>query len=82
MPKKNVTYYLDITSFVCPMTFVRTKLLLEKMQPGETAEIRLNSGEPLQNVPRSILENGDEILSLDPESNENPNVYLLELRKW
>ena len=43
-------YFLDITEFVCPMTFVRAKLLLERMQPGEVAEIRLNAGEPLQNV--------------------------------
>lgn len=62
-----VEYYLDITEFVCPMTFVRAKLLLERMQPGDIAEVRLNSGEPLQNVPRSMREHGHEILSLAPE---------------
>ena len=61
-------YFLDITEFVCPMTFVRAKLLLESMQPGEVAEIRLNAGEPLQNVPRSMREHGHEILSLAPEA--------------
>ncbi|MBT3534614.1 MAG: sulfurtransferase TusA family protein, partial [Rhodospirillaceae bacterium] len=37
-------HFLDITSEVCPMTFVKTRLLIEKMGTGETAEIRLTGG--------------------------------------
>jgi TusA-related sulfurtransferase len=76
-------HYLDITAYVCPMTFVRTKLLLEKMQPGETAQVRLNAGEPLQNVPRSVREHGHEVVSLlpeDPQGDEN-GTFLLVIRK-
>ena len=47
-------YVLDITRDVCPLTFVKTKLLLERMASGETAEIRLKGAEPLENVPRSV----------------------------
>lgn len=65
-------YFLDITHDVCPMTFVRTKLLMEKMQPGETAEIRLQGEEPLTNVPRSIREMGHAVLSLTPEDPSQP----------
>lgn len=61
-------YFLDITDKVCPMTFVKTKLLLEKMAPGELAEVRLRSGEPLENVPRSLAELGQEILEQNEES--------------
>jgi TusA-related sulfurtransferase len=43
-------YFLDITSDVCPLTFVKTKLLIERMRPGQIAEIRLSRGEPLENV--------------------------------
>jgi TusA-related sulfurtransferase len=57
-------YELDITGEVCPMTFVRTKLLLERMAPGETATIRLRGGEPLDNVPRAVRDHGHELLSL------------------
>ena len=58
---------LDVTAEVCPFTFVKTKLLLEDMKPGEVAEIRLNAGEPLVNVPRSAAEAGHRVLSVEPE---------------
>lgn len=58
---------LDVTAEVCPFTFVKTKLLLEDMKPGEVAEIRLNAGEPLINVPRSATESGHRVLSVEPE---------------
>lgn len=63
------------------MTFVRTKLLLEKMAPSETATVRLNAGEPLQNVPRSVREHGHEVLSLELEDENAPDgPYLLRIR--
>jgi len=76
-------YFLDITSDVCPMTFVRTKLLIENMQPGQTALVRLQNAEPLENVPRSVREIGHEVLSLEPEdANGAPDgVHLLLLKK-
>ena len=59
-------YELDITAEVCPMTFVRTKLALEKMAVGEVVSIRLRDGEPRQNVPRAVREHGHEIVALQP----------------
>jgi TusA-related sulfurtransferase len=58
---------LDITHLVCPMTFVRTKLAIEQMAAGEVLEVRMNAGEPLENVPRSVREMGHQVLSLEPE---------------
>ena len=63
-------YSLDITNEVCPMTFVKTKLLVERMAPGEVMEVRLKGTEPLGNVPRSLAELGHEIVSLTPEPGE------------
>ena len=76
-------YYLDITNDVCPMTFVRTKLLIERMEPGQTVEVRLQSGEPLINVPRSVREMGHEVISLEPinGSQAQDGVHLLVIRK-
>lgn len=71
-------YYLDITDKMCPMTFVKTKLLMEKMADGETAEVRLRDGEPLENVPRSLLELGQEIIGREEESD---GIWLLTFRK-
>jgi len=42
---------LDITGEICPMTFVRTRLALDRMRPGETLLVRLRGEEPLRNVP-------------------------------
>lgn len=72
--------FLDITSEVCPLTFVKTKLLIERMESGQVAEIRLNDGEPLHNVPRAVKEHGHEVLALDEEA-EQPGVWRLRLRK-
>ena len=49
---------LDITPYTCPMTWVRTKLALEAMAPGETLDVRCRPGEALENVPRSAREAG------------------------
>ena len=37
------------------------------MAPGETLEVRLNPGEPLENVPRSLIELGHQIWGPEPE---------------
>jgi TusA-related sulfurtransferase len=51
-------YRLDITRDRCPMTFVKTKLELEKLQPGDVLEVLLTEGEPLANVPKTAVEQG------------------------
>jgi TusA-related sulfurtransferase len=73
-------YFLDITDEICPMTFVKTKLQIEQMAGGEILEIRLNAGEPIANVPRSVREGGHEVLSLEPE-NVPDGIHRLFVRK-
>jgi TusA-related sulfurtransferase len=73
-------YFLDITDDVCPLTFVKTKLLIERMSSGQTAEIRLGAGEPLENVPRAVEEHGHTLLSLDAEE-PGAAIYILRLRE-
>lgn len=48
----------------CPITFVKTKVALEEMDEGQILQVHLNDGEPVQNVPRSIKEEGHEVLEL------------------
>jgi len=79
-PTTQSDVFLDITTDVCPLTFVKTKLAIEKMTAGQTAEVRLNDGEPLKNVPRSVREHGHEVISLEPEAEGAP-VWRLVLRK-
>lgn len=55
---------VDITDVVCPVTFVKAKVALEELDDGEILVVRMNDGEPVQNVPRSIKEEGHQILKL------------------
>lgn len=56
---------IDITDVKCPTTFVKAKVALEELEEGQILKVRLNDGEPVQNVPRSLKEEGHEILKLD-----------------
>jgi TusA-related sulfurtransferase len=52
---------VDITTVVCPVTFVKTKVALEELDDGQVLEVRLNAGEPIQNVPRSLKDEGHKV---------------------
>lgn len=67
MEVSKVDESIDITKEICPMTFVKTKLKLESMRPGQTLEVTLRDGEPLRNVPRSVKEEGHKILDVRQE---------------
>ena len=69
---------VDITDVVCPVTFVKAKVALEELDDGEILAVRMNDGEPVQNVPRSIKEEGHQILKL--LDNED-GTYILFVKK-
>ena len=50
------------------MTFVRTRLALDRMAPGQTLLVRLRGEEPLRNVPRTAREQGHEVISLSTDA--------------
>ena len=47
------------------MTFVKTKIELSKLKPGDILEVLLAEGEPLDNVPRNAKEQGYNVLSVE-----------------
>jgi TusA-related sulfurtransferase len=53
---------LDISAETCPMTFVRTRLMLDRMAEGQTLLVRLRGEEPRANVPRTAVEQGHALL--------------------
>ena len=69
---------LDITKDHCPMTFVKTKLQLEQMEEGDILEILLSKGEPLENVPRTVTEQGFQVLET---SQVNGDIYKVVIKK-
>ena len=72
---------IDITSLICPMTFVRTKLTLEKLTPGAVLEVILKGEEPLSNVPRSARQHGHTVLSLEALAEDTQGVHRLLIRR-
>jgi len=53
------------------MTFVRTKLALERMHAGEVLRVRLRGDEPLRNVPRAAREEGHAILAIEADGSDH-----------
>ena len=52
---------LDLTGVVCPLNWVKTRLALEQLGPGEELAVRLDPGEAIESVPRSAREEGHEV---------------------
>jgi len=72
-------YDLDITKEHCPMTFVKTKIALNKLQQGDILNVKLTEGEPLENVPRSAAEQGFKVLSV--KETDVTGIYNIEIEK-
>lgn len=78
MADYNADEKIDITDVTCPITFVKTKVALEEMDEGQILQVHLNDGEPVQNVPRSIKEEGHEVLKL---TDNNDGTFELFIKK-
>ncbi len=59
------------------MTFVRTKLRLERLNPGETLAVRLRGEEPLRNVPRAARDEGHTILGIETDG----DIHIVTIRR-
>lgn len=57
---------LDLRAFACPLTWVKTRIALERVPAGELLEIWLASGEPAESVPRSAEEEGHRVERVEP----------------
>ena len=58
--------------------YTKAKVALEELDDGQILSVKMNDGEPVQNVPRSIKEEGHQILKLT--ANED-GTYTLIVRK-
>ncbi len=69
---------IDITRDVCPMTFVKTRIALDRLSPGQTLLVRLRGEEPTRNVPRTATEQGHTVLERRDQAD---GTTLLLIRK-
>jgi TusA-related sulfurtransferase len=74
----NPRAFVDITDVVCPVTFVKVKVALEELESGDELEVRLNGGEPIQNVPRSLKDEGHRVA--DAFSNDDGTWNLVVVK--
>jgi len=57
---------IDLRGVICPYNFVKTKLKLEGMLPGDVLAVILDEGDPIRNVPQSIRNEGHPVLRQEP----------------
>jgi TusA-related sulfurtransferase len=78
MSAEHVDARVDITNVVCPVTFVKIKVALEELEDGQVLEVRLAAGEPIQNVPRSLKDEGHKVTSV---TRADDGAYILTVLK-
>lgn len=66
MNKIKIDQNLDLRGVTkCPINFVKAKLKLECMQPGQVLEVIIDDGEQIKNIPRAIEEEGHKVLEIE-----------------
>jgi len=78
MSSLDTNAFVDITDVVCPITFVKAKVALEEIKIGETLEIKLNDGEPIQNVPRSLKNEKHKISNLTKNEDGTYTIIVIK----
>ena len=68
---------MDLKGVACPYNYVQTKIRLEQMSLGELLEITIDDGEPIQNVPASLINDGHKII----DTKKIGQYYRLTIRK-
>jgi TusA-related sulfurtransferase len=56
----------DVRAYACPITYVKTRIALERLAPGEVLEVWLAAGEPERSVPASAAEEGHRVVAVEP----------------
>jgi tRNA 2-thiouridine synthesizing protein A len=75
------TARIDIRAYACPITYVKTRLALDRLAEGEVLEVWLREGEPLASVPRSAEEDRHRVISVEPLAGEGPGSYRVLLAR-
>lgn len=67
---------IDIKGQVCPYTFVRSKLALEKMPLGEVLEIVTDHKPASENVPKSMENEGQKVLKIEQTAEKEWHIFV------
>lgn len=72
---------LDIRAYVCPLTWVKAKIALDGLEAGESLEVLLREGEPLENLPRTAQEEGHDVALQERAPEVGADVWRVVLVK-
>ncbi|RYD18825.1 MAG: sulfurtransferase TusA family protein [Lysobacteraceae bacterium] len=75
-PHHEADQRLDITRDHCPMTYVRVRLALDRMNSGEVLEVSMSGIEPRRNVPHSASEQGHTVLGTVDNPNGDTTLWI------
>jgi len=78
MEAMKVDQELDLKGEVCPYTFVKSKLALEMMESGQVLQVIVDHLPAVENVPRSLENEGNEILDV---TRVNDTDWAITVRK-
>ena len=56
---------IDLHGVACPMNFVKTKVALASLAAGDLLEVILDEGDAILNVPRSVKEEGHQVVRVE-----------------
>ena len=73
----NLIKKLDLRGVKCPLNFVRAKIALDDSEVGTVLELFIDDGEAYDSVPKSLSEEGHQIVSL---SSVEDDVWLLVVK--
>lgn len=76
-PVEEIVDSLDLKGVACPFNYVQAKIRLETMQLGQLLEVTIDDGEPIENVPKSLTNDGHEIV----DTKKVGQHYRLTIRK-
>lgn len=71
---------VDLRPYACPLTYVKTRIALERLGAGERLELWLAAGEAVENVPRSAAEEGHRVLAVE-RLDAAPDAFRVILEK-
>lgn len=71
---------LDVRGEVCPFTFVKSKLMLEQMELGQVLRVILDYPPSVENVPKSMREEGQEVLVINQLDNSTWEILIRKVK--
>lgn len=79
-PLPSTDRFLDLRGEVCPYTLLKSKLALEEMAVGQVLEVVLDHRPAVEDVPKGLRYEGQEVLLVEATSSSEWKVIVRRVR--